>query len=47
MSEVSTRIPSAIAGVLCLFLIYEIGKIILNQKVAWLAAAISSMHLWV
>ncbi|MBD2301390.1 glycosyltransferase family 39 protein [Nostoc sp. FACHB-190] len=47
MSEVSTRIPSAIAGVLCLFLIYEIGKIILNQKVAWLAAAILSVEfLW-
>ncbi|GBE91333.1 ArnT family glycosyltransferase [Nostoc cycadae] len=47
MSEVSTRIPSAIAGIFCLFLIYEIGKIILNQKLAWLAAAILSLEfLW-
>ncbi|MBU7584725.1 MAG: glycosyltransferase family 39 protein [Nostoc sp. TH1S01] len=47
MSEVSARIPSAIAGILCLFLIYEIGKIIFNQKLAWLAAAILSVEfLW-
>ncbi|MBE9004846.1 glycosyltransferase family 39 protein [Fortiea sp. LEGE XX443] len=47
MSEVSARIPSAIAGILCLLLIYEIGKIILNKKIAWLAAAILSVEfLW-
>ncbi|OCQ99815.1 glycosyltransferase [Nostoc sp. MBR 210] len=47
MSEVSARIPSAIAGILCLFLIYKIGTIILNQKLAWLAAAILSVEfLW-
>jgi len=47
MNEVSARIPSAIAGILCLLLIYEIGKILLGKRLAWLAAAILSVEfLW-
>lgn len=47
VSEVSARIPSAIAGIFCLFTIYEIGKIILGKKVAWLASIILSVEfLW-
>ncbi|MBH8564332.1 glycosyltransferase family 39 protein [Nostoc sp. CENA67] len=40
VSELSVRLPSMIAGILAILLIYEIAKIILNQKLAWLAAAI-------
>ncbi|MBD2440710.1 glycosyltransferase family 39 protein [Nostoc sp. FACHB-110] len=47
MSEVSARIPSAIAGILCLLLIYEIGKIFIGKKLAWLAAVILPVEfLW-
>jgi 4-amino-4-deoxy-L-arabinose transferase-like glycosyltransferase len=47
VNEVSARIPSAIAGIFCLFTIYEIAKIILGKKVAWLAATILSLEfLW-
>ncbi|MBD2353363.1 glycosyltransferase family 39 protein [Tolypothrix sp. FACHB-123] len=47
ISEFSARLPSAIAGILCLFTIYEIGKIILSKKVAWLTATILSVEfLW-
>ncbi|BAZ47686.1 hypothetical protein NIES4103_02880 [Nostoc sp. NIES-4103] len=47
VSESSVRLPSMIAGILSILLIYEIGKIILNQKLAWLAAAILSVEfLW-
>lgn len=36
-----------ILGVLSIFILYEIGKILLNQKIAWLAAAILSVEfLW-
>lgn len=47
VSEFSARLPSAIAGIFCLFTIYEIAKIILSQKVAWLTAIILSVEfLW-
>ncbi|MBW4613533.1 MAG: glycosyltransferase family 39 protein [Desmonostoc vinosum HA7617-LM4] len=47
ISETSGRITSAIAGILALILVYEIGKILLNKKLAWLAAAILSVEfLW-
>jgi 4-amino-4-deoxy-L-arabinose transferase-like glycosyltransferase len=47
ISEFSARLPSAIAGILCLFTIYEIGKILLSSKVAWLTATILSVEfLW-
>ncbi|QLE57652.1 glycosyltransferase family 39 protein [Nostoc sp. TCL26-01] len=47
ISEFSTRLPSMIAGIFCLLLVYEIGKNILDQKLAWVAAAILSVEfLW-
>ncbi|BAZ69002.1 glycosyl transferase family protein [Fischerella sp. NIES-4106] len=47
ISETSVRLPSMILGVLSIFILYEIGKILLNQKIAWLAAAILSVEfLW-
>ncbi len=47
ISEISVRLPSTIAGILSVLLVYEIGKILLNKKVAWLAAAILSVEfLW-
>ncbi|MEA5507469.1 glycosyltransferase family 39 protein [Halotia wernerae UHCC 0503] len=47
ISEISTRITSMIAGIFSLFLVYEIGKIILGKKLGWLAAAILSVEfLW-
>ncbi|WP_244329173.1 glycosyltransferase family 39 protein [Tolypothrix sp. PCC 7910] len=47
VSEFSARFPSAIASILALFILYEIGKIIVGKKVAWLAATILSVEfLW-
>ncbi len=47
ISEISVRLPSMIVGILSVLLVYEIGKILLNKKVAWLAAAILSVEfLW-
>ncbi|WP_017315528.1 ArnT family glycosyltransferase [Mastigocladopsis repens] len=47
ISEASGRLPSMITGILSVLLVYEIGKIILGKKVAWLAAAILSVEfLW-
>ncbi len=47
ISEASGRIPTMIAGIFSLLLIYEIGKILLGKKVAWLAGAILSVEfLW-
>ncbi len=47
MSEASGRLPSMIAGVLSVLLVYEIGKILIGKKLAWLAAAILSVEfLW-
>ncbi|MCC5615792.1 glycosyltransferase family 39 protein [Nostoc sp. CHAB 5836] len=47
MSDTSARLPSMIAGILSLWLVYEIGKILLGKKLAWLAAAILSVEfLW-
>ncbi|BAZ40051.1 hypothetical protein NIES4101_60120 [Calothrix sp. NIES-4101] len=47
ISEFSVRLPNMILGILSIFLLYEIGKIILNPKIAWLASAILSVNfLW-
>ncbi|MGI8504124.1 MAG: ArnT family glycosyltransferase [Hassallia sp.] len=47
ISDTSVRLPSMIAGILSILLLYEIGKILLGKKVAWLAAAILSVEfLW-
>ncbi|MBD6615876.1 glycosyltransferase family 39 protein [Komarekiella sp. 'clone 1'] len=47
ISEASGRIPTMIAAIFSLLLIYEIGKILLGKKVAWLAGAILSVEfLW-
>ena len=47
ISEASVRLPSMIIGILSIFLVYEIGKILLNQKLAWLAGLILSVQfLW-
>ena len=47
VSEASGRLPSMIAGTLSVLLLYEIGKIFLGKKIAWLGAAILSVEiLW-
>ncbi|GEM_PF-336839 len=47
INEIIVRLPNMITGILSVLLVYEIGKILLNQKVAWLAAAILSVEfLW-
>lgn len=47
ISEISARLPSMLGGILSVLIVYEIGKILLNKKVAWLAAAILSVQfLW-
>ncbi|MCL6750221.1 glycosyltransferase family 39 protein [Nostoc sp. CCCryo 231-06] len=47
MSDTSARLPSMIASIFSLWLVYEIGKSMLGKKLAWLAAAILSVEfLW-
>ncbi len=47
ISDTSARLPSMIAGIFSLWLVYEIGKIMLGKKLARLAAAILSVEfLW-
>jgi 4-amino-4-deoxy-L-arabinose transferase-like glycosyltransferase len=47
ISEFSVRLPSMVLGVITILILYEIGKIILDKKIAWLAAAIFSVEfLW-
>lgn len=47
ISETSVRLPSMMLGILSVFLIYAIGEIILNKRLAWLAGAILSVQfLW-
>jgi 4-amino-4-deoxy-L-arabinose transferase-like glycosyltransferase len=47
MTEASGRLPSMFFGTLSVLLLYEIGRILLSKKVAWLAAAILSVQfLW-
>jgi 4-amino-4-deoxy-L-arabinose transferase-like glycosyltransferase len=47
LSDTTARLPSMIAGILASIILYEIGKIILGEKVAWLASAILSVEfLW-
>lgn len=47
ISEATSRLPSSLAGILSLILTYEIGVILLNKRVAWLASAILGVSwLW-
>ncbi|WP_315788919.1 glycosyltransferase family 39 protein [Fischerella sp. JS2] len=47
ISEASVRLPSMILGILSVIILYEIGKILLDKKIAWLASAILSVEfLW-
>ncbi|MBD2385585.1 ArnT family glycosyltransferase [Cylindrospermum sp. FACHB-282] len=47
VSEFSTRLPVMTTSIFALLLIYEIGKIFLGKRVAWLASAILSVEfLW-
>ncbi|MEH1902999.1 MAG: glycosyltransferase family 39 protein [Nostoc sp.] len=47
ISDTSARLPSMIAGIFSFWLVYEIGKIMLGKKLAWLATAILSVEfLW-
>ena len=47
INEIIVRLPNMITGILSVLLVYEIGKILLNKKVAWLAGAILSVEfLW-
>ncbi|MFN6485024.1 MULTISPECIES: glycosyltransferase family 39 protein [unclassified Nostoc] len=47
VSDTSARLPSMIAGIFSLWLVYEIGKIMLGKKLARLATAILSVEfLW-
>ena len=47
ISEATSRLPNALACILCLLLTYEIGAILLSRRVAWLATAILGVSwLW-
>jgi 4-amino-4-deoxy-L-arabinose transferase-like glycosyltransferase len=47
ISDTSARIPSMIAGILSILVIYEIAKIVLDKKLAYLTSAILSVtFLW-
>ncbi|WP_016952619.1 glycosyltransferase family 39 protein [Anabaena sp. PCC 7108] len=47
VSDISARLPSMIAGIFSLLVIYEIAKILLDKKIAYLTAAILSVEfLW-
>jgi 4-amino-4-deoxy-L-arabinose transferase-like glycosyltransferase len=47
ISDTTARLPSMIAGIFSLFLVYEIGKLMLGKKIAWLATVILSLEfLW-
>jgi 4-amino-4-deoxy-L-arabinose transferase-like glycosyltransferase len=47
MSDTCGRLPSMIASIFSLWLVYEIGKSMLGEKLGWLAAAILSVEfLW-
>lgn len=47
INESSVRLPSMVLGIFSTLLLYEIGKILINKKIAWLAAAILNVQfLW-
>jgi 4-amino-4-deoxy-L-arabinose transferase-like glycosyltransferase len=47
ISEATSRLPAQIACILSLLLTYEIGKMLLNRRIAWLGAAILGVSfLW-
>lgn len=48
INEFSVRLPNMILGILSVFILYEIAKLTLNSRIAWLAGAILSLQfLWV
>ncbi len=44
ISETTARLPSMFFSIVSTLLIYEIGKIVINKQVGWLAAAILSVE---
>jgi 4-amino-4-deoxy-L-arabinose transferase-like glycosyltransferase len=47
VSDTTARIPAMIAGIFCTFVIYEVTKILLGKKLAYLSTAILSVEfLW-
>ncbi len=47
INETIVRLPSLILGIFSTLILYEIGKILINQKIAWLAALILNVEfLW-
>jgi 4-amino-4-deoxy-L-arabinose transferase-like glycosyltransferase len=48
LTEFSARLPSTVACICSVLLTYEIGKILFNQKIAWMGALILMlMGLWI
>ncbi|MTJ13661.1 glycosyltransferase family 39 protein [Anabaena sp. UHCC 0187] len=48
VSDTTARMPTMIAGILSIFVIYKVGKILLSQRLAFLAIIILSVQfLWV
>ncbi|MTJ55255.1 glycosyltransferase family 39 protein [Anabaena sp. UHCC 0253] len=43
INEVTSRIPSQVASVMSIFLVYQITTMLLNKRIAWLAGAILSV----
>ncbi|MDJ0735290.1 MAG: glycosyltransferase family 39 protein [Nostocaceae cyanobacterium] len=47
INEISVRFPSMILGIFSILLLYEIGKLLLGNKIGWLAAVIFTVEfLW-
>ncbi|MDB9309430.1 glycosyltransferase family 39 protein [Aphanizomenon sp. CS-733/32] len=47
ISEVTSRLPSQIASIISIFLVYEIAAMLLNKRIAWLSSAILAVSfLW-
>ncbi|UUO16229.1 ArnT family glycosyltransferase [Dolichospermum heterosporum] len=47
ISEVTSRLPSQIASIISIFLVYEIAAMLLNKRIAWLSSAIlAGSFLW-
>ena len=48
VGDITARIPTMIAGILSIFVIYEVGKILLSQKLAFLGVIILNIEfLWI
>jgi 4-amino-4-deoxy-L-arabinose transferase-like glycosyltransferase len=47
ITEVTSRIPSQVASILSIFLVYKIAEMFLNKRIAWLSSAILAVSfLW-